>query len=298
MFKRLLGLRAPAAHQYHPPLPVADTAAGGLQLTYLGTAGFILHDARRTIVLDPYLSRPGLLETLTAPLHANPTLLARHIPHADEVLIGHAHYDHILDAPALCKMTGARLIGSRAACNVGRAAGLPEAQLRETQGREEITCGEWTVRGLPSRHGKAILGRVPFPGDMTEPPPWPPRLHQLKHGLVLNWLVDTGHLRIVHIDSAEFINAELQGIQADVVCLCAIGRHHRPGYVRDVVQLLRPRWIIPCHWDTMMTPYEAEPQCIPGVDLQGFLDEIRAAGVEPVLMPLGGRQHFAVTRGA
>jgi hypothetical protein len=41
---------------------------------------------------------------------------------------------------------------------VGRAAGLPESQLVQTEGREDIACGAWTVRGLPSIHGKAIFG--------------------------------------------------------------------------------------------------------------------------------------------
>ena len=42
---------------------------------------------------------------------------------------------------------------------------------------------------------------------------------------------------VVHIDSADFIEQELQGRQADIVCLCAIGRKYRPNYVKDVVRL-------------------------------------------------------------
>jgi L-ascorbate metabolism protein UlaG (beta-lactamase superfamily) len=160
-----------------------------------------------------------------------------------------------------------------------------------TAGREDIACGHWTIRGLPSLHGK-VFGRIPFPGDITEPPPWPPRIRALRHGLVLNWLVDTGGLRIVHIDSADFLNAELEGQRADVVCLCAIGRKYRPNYVKDVVRLLQPRWIIPCHWDTMMTPLHAEPDLIPTVDLPGFIQEIIDAGCKPLLTPILGKLHF------
>jgi L-ascorbate metabolism protein UlaG (beta-lactamase superfamily) len=97
----------------------------------------------------------------------------------------------------------------------------------------------------------------------------------------------------VHIDSADFINQELQGIKADVVCLCAIGRKYRPNYVKDVVALLQPKWIIPCHWDTMFTPFEDEPDYIPSVDLAGFIQEIKDAGVEPIVMPMRGKQWFA-----
>lgn len=290
-WKRLIGLRTPRQDWYATGPRTVSGGDDQLQVTYLGTAGFVVQDRRRTVVLDPYVSRPGP-RALLAPLVPDTALIRETIPDADDVLVGHAHYDHILDAPDLCKQTGARLIGSRAAIMVGRAAGLPEAQLRATDGREDIVSGAWTVRGLPSRHGK-VFGRIPFPGDITTPPSWPPRVTELKHGLVLNWVVDTGELKIVHIDSADFIDDELVGQQADVVCLCAIGRKYRRDYVQDVVALLRPRWIIPCHWDTMMTPLDAEPDLIPTVDLPGFMQEIRDAGCEPLLVPLRGKLWFS-----
>lgn len=288
MLKRLIGLQHPDPNWFE----TASGASEGLSLTYLGTAGFVLSSAQRTLVLDPFLSRPDLTNTLLRPLHVDTDLLRRHIPNADDVLVGHAHYDHVLDAPDLCRQTGARLIGSRAVCMVGRAAGLPETQLVETAGNEDIASGTWRIRGLPSRHGKVFMGRVALAGDIEAPPPWPPRVTHLRHGQVLNWWVDTGRLRILHVDSADYINEELDHCQADLVCLCAIGRQARPNYVRDIVERVRPKWIVPCHWDTMITPYEAEPECLPGVDLPGFIDEIRAAGVAPVVLPMRGVYRF------
>ena len=134
---------------------------------------------------------------------------------------------------------------------------------------------------------------MPLPGSITAPPPWPPRVWHLRHGLVLNWLVTLGGIRLVHIDSADFVENEMKGMQADVVCLCAIGRQHRPDYVSSVVRLLRPKWIIPCHWDWFFTPYRSASKMLPGVDMEGFLDEVRGAGVTPVPLDIGGR--FAVS---
>lgn len=292
LWKRMIGLKQAQTEWFYSLNHEGEKhVAESIEITYLGTAGFIIKGEHRTIVLDPYVSRPNLRRTLSARLVPDTELIKRTIPHADDVLIGHAHYDHILDAPDLCKQTGARLIGSSSTIMVGRAAGLLPHQLVETAGREDIASGKWTVRGLPSRHGK-LMGRIPMAGDITQPPPWPPRAGDLKHGLVLNWVVDTGGLRIVHIDSADFINEELEGQQADIVCLCAIGRKARPNYVHDVVRLLKPRWIIPCHWDTMMTPLHADPDLIPGVNLPGFLKEIRDAGCEPLPTPILGRLRF------
>ncbi|RZF49599.1 MBL fold metallo-hydrolase [Acinetobacter halotolerans] len=270
----------------------AEAKNENLKIKYLGTAGFILSDQHRTLVLDPFISRPNLWHTLTQPLLSDPELVKQYIPQADDVLIGHAHYDHILDAPEVCKQTGARLIGSQASLMYGRSAGLSEQQMLETKGREIIECGKWQVVGLPSIHGKALFGRVPLPGDMTTPPPYPPKFHQLKHGQVFNWWINTGQLSVVHIDSADFIEQELQGRQADIVCLCAIGRKYRPNYVRDVVQLLKPKYIIPCHWDSMVTPIDETPQLLPEVNIPEFIEEIKDCGVIPLFMPILGELYF------
>ena len=270
----------------------APAKAENLKIKYLGTAGFILSDNNRSLVLDPFISRPSLWQTFTQPLASDPVLVKHYIPDADEVLIGHAHYDHILDAAEVCKQTGARLIGSQASVMYGRSAGLPDQQMQATQGREVIHCGSWQVIGLPSIHGKALFGRVPLPGDMTVPPPYPPKFHQLRHGLVLNWWIDTGQLCVVHIDSADFIEQELQGKHADIVCLCAIGRKYRPNYVKDVVRLLRPKYIIPCHCDSMLTPIDDVPQLLPGVNIPEFIEEIKACGVIPLFMPILGELYF------
>jgi hypothetical protein len=95
-------------------------------------------------------------------------------------------------------------------------------------------------------------------------------------------------VRIVHIDSADFIEEELLDVQADVVCLCAIGRRYRPRYVSAILALLRPKYVIACHWDLFTTPLEATPYLLPGVDLEGFVAEIAENGATPIVLPFHG----------
>lgn len=269
---------------FHRAPPPADAA---LTLRYLATAGFVVEGLGHTVVIDPYITRPGVIDSLFKPLIPDAAKIRRYLPKADDVVVGHAHHDHVLDAPELCRQTGARLIGSSAVCNVGRAAGLPESQLVETAGREDIASGPFTLRGLPSLHGR-VYGRVTLPGDITAPPQWPPRMFDLRHGLVLNWYLEAAGVRMVHVDSADFIEEELRGMKADVVCLCAIGRQYRPRYVESIVELLQPRYVIPCHWDLFTVPLEAPQRVLPGVDLEGMRQEILDAGATPVFLPVQG----------
>ncbi len=275
--------------------PVAADA--DLRMRYLGTAGFVLEAQQHTIVVDPFVTRPGFRRTLFGRLSPDEDRIRQVLPRADDVIVGHAHYDHVLDGPALCRHTGARLIGSPAVGHVGRAAGLPPEQIVVTQGREDIASGPGIVRGLPSKHGRVYFNRVSLAGDITAPPPWPPRFHQLRHGLVLNWFVELNGVRVAHVDSADFLRDELldldrahdvQSRGIDVLCLCAIGRRYRPDYVTEAVELFNPRIIVACHWDLFSTPYDVEPALLPGVDLPGFVDEITQAGARPLVLPLDG----------
>ena len=258
-----------------------------LRLSFLGTAGFTLAfegDKTTTVVIDPYLSRPSLGQCLLRPLEPDPLAVAKFVPQADAVLVGHSHFDHVLDAPEVCRQTGALLFGSKATMHIGRAAGLPEHQLRETFGGEDYLCEGVRLRALPSVHGRVYFGRIPLPGDLDAPPPWPPRLRELPHGQVFNWEVEGQGLTVVHIDSADFIDEALLGRRADVLCLCAIGRVHRPNYTARAIELLRPKYVVPCHYDYFFGPLGEPTRLLPGVALEDFLDEIRAAGSTPVLL--------------
>ena len=226
-------------------------------------------------------------DEVVVPLVPDAEAIARSVPRADDVLVGHAHFDHVLDAPEVCRQTGARLLGSQAVAFCGLAAGLPASQIRVTEGNEDIESGPLTLRGLPSVHGRVYFNRIPLPGDLTAPPPWPPRLRDLPHGQVLNWLVRTPTHTLVHIDSADFIDEALAPQRADILCLCAIGRHARPNYTRRAIELLQPRYVVPCHWDHFFGPFTPTPLEVPKADLAGFVEEISAAGATPVVLAPG-----------
>ncbi len=260
-----------------------------VSVTYLGTAGFIFSTPNRDIVVDPYVTRPPLNQHAFSRLKPNESLVKRVIPKADDVLIGHAHHDHILDAPCLCAQTGARLIGSEDVARVGRAAGLPETQILSTQGREDISCGgDAMVRGIPSAHGKVYFNKVTLPGSIGADFSWPAYYWQFRHGHVLNWYLELNGLRVMHVDSAEFFAKEWDGIEVDVLCLCAIGRAARPNYISEAISLTKAKIVMACHWDCFWIPFDAEQQyLLPMVDLEGFIEEVEENGAEPMVLPIG-----------
>lgn len=263
-------------------------SSGAHTLTWHGTAGFTLQHEQRSLVFDPYVTRHNLRQLLLGRLLIDEPLLEQQFPRADSVLVGHAHYDHALEAPSLCKRTGATLYGSPSTAHIARAAGLPEAQIVTVSPGEEHELAHGRAVGLASRHGKVYMGRVTLPGNITRQPSWPPRMRELRHGQVLTWWAEWGGLRIVHVDSADYETAALAPYQADVLCLCAIGRRYRHGYTAEIIRALRPKVVVPCHWDHFLLPLHAPTRQLPGCDLEGFVEEIRAEGVDAAVLPIGG----------
>ena len=85
----------------------------GLELEWLGVAGYRLSYEGTTVLVDPYVSRvPIRAVLLRRPTLPDAALLDRYVARADAVLIGHTHWDHAVDAPAIARRDGATVYGS------------------------------------------------------------------------------------------------------------------------------------------------------------------------------------------
>src|SRR5690606_379018 len=95
----------------------------GVELEWLGTAGFRLAAEGTTLLIDPCLSRPSLRQVAARrPLQSSAAVVDRYVRGtADAVLVGHTHFDHALDVPAIARRDGCRVYGSS---SLARLTGL------------------------------------------------------------------------------------------------------------------------------------------------------------------------------
>jgi L-ascorbate metabolism protein UlaG (beta-lactamase superfamily) len=266
--------RYEAPAEFRPRGNIAGTA---VKLTWLGIAGFSIEYAGTTVLVDPYLSRPGFRELALRKLQPNSAELARYLPEkVDAVVCGHSHFDHAADAPAIAKLKNALLIGSASTCNWGRAAGLPAAQICEMPGGgAEVAVGSMRIKLIASRHGKAVLGRIPLPGAVTEVPDAPGRFWHYRMGGAYGVLFKMDALSIYHNGSADLIDHELEGEKADVLLACLAGRKGTERYLSRLVDALAPGLIVPSHYDAFFAPIERGLHLLPNIDVAGFLAEAR-----------------------
>jgi L-ascorbate metabolism protein UlaG (beta-lactamase superfamily) len=298
---------------------LAQSPRGGVQLRYLGTAGWEITDGRTVVLIDPYLSRlrrvtpndtadPGDTRPVfdnAATAQSDTATIDAHIQRADVVLITHTHYDHALDAPYIASKTGATIIGTESTYHFARAQGVPADKLIVVRGGEDYAFEGFSVRVIPSLHG--VLRRAPnrrpdpnaslppavFPRDAK--PPF--RMGDLLiEGGTLAYLIRLGGRQILAFGSMNYIEREIEGLRPDVALIGAMPE--RREVYQYTARLLRalgnPRMVLPTHWDRFNVTYDVAQDA--AVErLRTFLAEVKAASpdtkvvvpkyFEPVVIP-------------
>src|SRR5437588_3317098 len=141
------------------PLPMP----AGLEIEWLGTAGYRLTSEGHTLLIDPYLTRVPLRAVFQRrPALADPSLHARFVARSElgkvvGVLVGHTHFDHAIDVPVLTQSLDTSAYGSDSLRRLMALYGL-EKRTVEVTPRKPYELGPFTVRFFPSLHSKLLLG--------------------------------------------------------------------------------------------------------------------------------------------
>lgn len=80
----------------------------GTEIRYYGTACFTIQRGEDALLTDPFVSNPNAAETLFSTIRTDEGYVERYINPATlkkvrMTVSGHAHYDHLMDYPYLCK---------------------------------------------------------------------------------------------------------------------------------------------------------------------------------------------------
>ncbi len=236
---------------------VTDVLPSGLELTWLGTAGFRLAVDGTVLLIDPYATRRDLATTVRrAPLLSDEALVRRHLGEADAVLVGHTHFDHAVDVPALAR-SGAAVYGSTSARTLLGVHGLADRAV-VVEPHQPIEIGPFTVTFVPSTHSKLALGlTVPQGGELTCDHIDGLWMGSYRCGQVWGIAIEVAGTTIYHQGSADVLDDEVRHHDIDVF-LCGIaGRRWSPRYLERVLGLLRPRVVVPHHHDDFFRPLDA-----------------------------------------
>ena len=251
----------------------------GLEIVWLGVSGYRLTYEGVSLFIDPYVSRAPLRSFLmrrtTLPDLAVVERYASAPGPVAGVLVGHTHFDHAVDAPALARRYGAKAYGSESLVRLMRLHGLGELAV-EVTAHEPYELGPFVVRFVPSRHSKLLFGRkVPMDGPLT--------CEQLdglapsayKCGAVYGIRVEVAGTALYHQGSANLDDGELRGGPVDVFLAGIAGRSVTPHYWERILPKLDPRVVVPTHYDNFFSPLGTRMDFVRRVDLADVPTEVR-----------------------
>ncbi|MEO7328097.1 MAG: MBL fold metallo-hydrolase [Minicystis sp.] len=268
---------------------------GKVRVRWLGTAGFALEHEGTVVLIDPYLTRASLRTCVFSHLEPDHTAIVRHVPRASAIIVGHTHFDHALDVPAIARHTGAEVFGSRSAAALCLASGVPANKVRDVEqspGSEPVTVevGPFTLRFHPSAHSRLLLGRVPFPGEISDCDDVPLRAERYRCGAVFAVEIRVAGLTIVHLGSAELVSRIATAQEPDLLLLCVAGWTSSPDLPERVVRAFSPRNVLLSHWDDFFRPLSEPVRALPAIALPRLVDRLGKASRDATIgtLPLLG----------
>ena len=251
----------------------------GLDIRWLGVSGYRITYDGVSLFVDPYVSRVPLRSLLLRRTALpDPAMVARYGQAPGPVagiLVGHTHFDHAVDAPALARLHRAKAYGSASLVRLMRVHGLQE-QAVEVDTHRRYELGPFVVTFIPSRHSKLLFGRkVPMDGPLTCDHLDGLAPGAYRCGAVYGIRIEVAGISLYHQGSADLLDAELGHQPVDVFLAGVAGRQVTPRYWERVLPKLDPRVVVPTHYDNFFSPLGAEADMVRKVDLAGVPDEIR-----------------------
>lgn len=277
------------------------------QLCYLGAGGFLIRGQEAVLLTAPFFSNPSLWRVLCGRIGPDRAQIDRALQplqaplrEVEAILVGHAHYDHLMDLPYLATQYAprARIYGSQTAVHILTAVLDPQRLVPvEAQAGTAERPGEWhTASGgrsrfmaLRSAHAPHVGGMKFFGGNYDRDlSALPARASGWREGQTLSYLIDfldgegQVEFRIYYQDAAStppagfpptFDHATDQR-RVDVAILCASGFEQVENYPEGIVQYLKPRALILAHWENFFSPLPQDPRqlrTVPRLDLQKFI---------------------------
>ena len=280
--------------------PAPDPKDGAVRVTFLGTATLLFDDGETMLMTDGFLSRPPLRKTLSLQTDAKVVDAALEKAGATRLaalFVAHSHYDHALDCAYVARRTGAVLHGSVSTLNVGRGGDVPERQMVRFDHGREYAFGKFAVTVLNSKHSPPIrflnddLGKT-----IDRPLKQPAGFKDYKEGGAFDFLIKHGKNAILVNAGGNYIEGSRDDVRADAVFLTTAMLGVQPAafqaaFYNETVGKVRPRLVVPIHWDNFMTPLtdRLEPQFDPADAWDPLIRRCRADGIRFGLLQGYGR---------
>lgn len=221
-----------------------------MEMTWLGTAGFIIKTKEGEIAFDPFLTR-GLGSTSPFTSHS--------FQNTEAILVGHGHFDHTYDIPEIVKNSESKVFAPGLTGALLRLRGVPSHRLILADNKE-ILLKNMKLRAFHSAHIKfdmplvlETLHRCGIKGCLG----MCSRGLLYPKGLVQTYLFESLGKKFLFMSSAGATMDELKiyrDLEIDYFLAPLQGHSQIQKIAAHQVHIIAPKTVIPHHFDDFYPP--------------------------------------------
>lgn len=214
---------------------------------WLGVNSLEIRVADRVLLVDPYVTRVPLRNVYCGRLLPDSRVITETISECDYILLTHAHFDHLLDVPEVVRLTGAKVFGSHNTCQLLSICGVPGERIEQVKPGSLINLGPFEVAVRSAKH-MCIPGFSPgsLPGGLRPPL----KARQYRMDSYYSYMIRTAGFRMLTDPGEHAEDAE----PAEVLFVYT---NRSTAYFEELLSVVRPKVVIPVHWDNMFRPLDA-----------------------------------------
>ena len=255
--------------------PQTGTSVHGLTVNFFGVSTLLLDDGHDQILIDGFFGRPSLWQVLNRPIQSDRLLIEQLVQHHElsrtqAILVSHSHYDHVLDIPALLELLPkTAIVGSPSTLNIARAnPKVTPQQLQLVKPWQIQQWGHFQTTAIPSQYTPPTAINDDLGEELLQPFTLPAKFSEFKEGGSFDYLIEHAGHKILVKASTGFIPEQLQHLEVDTLFLgiAQLSRQsdsYQQQYLTETLNMLKPKVVIPVHWDDFFQPLNQPLQFLP-----------------------------------
>lgn len=259
-------------------------AYGAVSIRWMTVASVVIDDGKTRLLFDPAWTRPGIKHWLNWEKLKSDEQLVKSILNKnglekiDAVFASHSHFDHVLDAPMVAKLTGAVFYTDQSSERIARAYKDERIRTISLRAYEKIRVGDFLITPLERKHSQILHlfdflpGPVPADMDLSF---WDYHAGDTWFFLIEhpegNILMDQGSTP--YVDSLKKYTKKV-----DVLLQGIANRENDEVILEGYLKAYRPQFFIPLHFDNFFLDFNnGEESEMPGIKLEQFLGKMKKA---------------------
>ena len=255
-------------------------AVARVEVRWFSVASLVLEDEDSKIFFDPMFTRAGPQHWLNlSQLKSDEALVAsvikdNKLQKVDALFASHSHYDHVIDAPMVAKLTGGTFYFDGSSERIAKAYKDTKIKTQRIENLQSIKIGKFTITPILRNHSHIrALGMTYLYGPVAENF----NFGFYDYAMGQTWFYYVQHPSgtiLVDQGSEPFLNSiQTFTSKVDVVIQGVANRADDEAIINGYTGALKPSIFIPTHFDNFVFGFDphAEVSYLPGVNIHELI---------------------------